>query len=535
MHGGDTASSDAAGGGRPAVLSVRGLGGTAGRWLGIFSVSLAALLVRFLVPVAVGQADNRDGPRLMCGRLLGMEPVFPHGDPRFFRYAYFQYASSAMCHHRLPYPTSELGPLLAARVLTPVFGLPGQLNLIALGVLMCVLASVGIASLATGLRMRPWAQVLLAAAVWVIIADAAFFDVFASPFEEPAALVGLLLVAAGLVYLGRDKRATTCGLVLAGTGGFLAILSKEQYLIVAAPICLALVLASLSRETSGRPWRQRFGTWQMRAAAAVAAVLALLAGTYAFVDAASSYGQRLHHLQSIDAIFMNIVNGHDHNARADLRALGLPPSWARYAGRYYWAKGSVRTDPHWHRYAAELTDTNVARFLLTHPGRMISIGQKAAIQAQRFRVGTLGTFPPSAGQPRGAYESRVVVVTWLMRQLPAHLGLYGLIPLWAAIAAIALIGLRRRHRLPWHRDGAVTVLCLIVCAMAAFIPPAFFDGISTTRHMVGMNLATVLSAALGFALAVSMIAQAVTGARHRDTGTAAASAAPVAAQPESAR
>ena len=33
------------------------------------------------------------------------------------------------------------------------------------------------------------------------------------------------------------------GLILAGSGGFLAILSKEQYLVLAIPICLALVLA----------------------------------------------------------------------------------------------------------------------------------------------------------------------------------------------------------------------------------------------------------------------------------------------------
>ena len=167
----------------------------------------------------------------MCGRPLGMEPLFPRGDPRYFRFAYFAYAPSVDCRHHLPYPTSEMGPLLVARVLTPVFGLRGQLNLIALGVLMCVLASVGIASLVVGLRVRLWAHVLLAAAIWVIMADATFFDVFASPFEEPAALVGLLLVSAGLVYLGRGKRLAIVGLFLAGSGGFLAILSKEQYLI----------------------------------------------------------------------------------------------------------------------------------------------------------------------------------------------------------------------------------------------------------------------------------------------------------------
>jgi hypothetical protein len=42
------------------------------------------------------------------------------------------------------------------------------------------------------------------------------------------------------------------------------------------------------------------------------------------------------------------------------------------------------------------------------------------------------------------------------------------------------------------------------CAIAAFIPPAYFAGISTTRHMVGMNLATVLAFVVSVALAVTI-------------------------------
>ncbi len=206
------------GGGRLArrSLGARRLRGPAGRWLSIFGVSLGLFLVRFLVPGPVGQADNRDGPRLMCGGGLGLGPVVPRGDPRFFRYAYFAYAPSPSCAHQRTYPSSEVVPLELARLLTPVLRLPGTLNLIAVGLLMCAGASIGIASLATGLRLRLWAQLLVAAALWLIMADAAFFDVYAGPFSDPAALIGLLLVAAGVVYLGRGWRETLRGLALAG-------------------------------------------------------------------------------------------------------------------------------------------------------------------------------------------------------------------------------------------------------------------------------------------------------------------------------
>jgi hypothetical protein len=137
------------------------------------------------------------------------------------------------------------------------------------------------------------------------------------------------------------------------------------------------------------------------------------------------------------------------------------------------------------------------------------------VQAQQFRVTTLGNYPPGAGHPPGAYESRVIVVTWLMHRLPPRLGLLWLVPLWLAMTAVAIAALFRRRRRPWHRDGAVVVLCMTGCAFAAFIPPAFFDGISTTRHMVGMNLATALAFTISVALAASMLYQALARARQR--------------------
>jgi len=477
-------------------------------WLSVFGVSLALFIVRFMLPAPVGQADNHDGPRLMCW--LGVGPVRTHGYPRWFSYVYFQYVPHQACAGIPRYPSSELVPLVLARLITPPLGLPGALNLIALGVLNCAIASFGIASLAAGLRMRPWAQVAVAAAAWLIMADAAFFDVYASPFSEPAALLGLLLVAAGVVYLGRGWRATVFGLAVAGFGGFLAILAKEQYLTLALPICLTLVLANATR---GRRWPHLPRTRQTGAAVAVAALLATMTAAYVVWDNASGYGTRLHHEQAVDMIFTNIVTSHG-NAQAGLRALGLPASWSKYAGHDFWDNVSVRHDPLYSRYAGKLTDLNIAQFLLTHPGSVISVGQHAAMLAQRFRVGTLGNYTPSAGHPPGATESRVVVLTWLMHFLPPGLGLWWLIPLWAAMAAAALVCLLRPRGIAWHRDAAVLVLCMTGCAIAAFIPPAYFAGISTTRHMVGTNTATALAFLASIALAVSMTYRALAGADH---------------------
>jgi hypothetical protein len=225
----------------------------------------------------------------------------------------------------------------------------------------------------------------------------------------------------------------------------------------------------------------------------------------------------------VDMLFTDIVTKRA-TAPAQLRALGLPVSWARYAGHYYWDRTSVRQSPLYPRYTDKLTDGNITHYLLTHPGSILSVGQSAAIAAPQFRVTTLGDYPVYAGHPKGAYESRVVLLTWLMHQLPPGLGLWWLVPLWLVMAAVAAVALTWGRPRPWHRDGAAMVLCMVGCAMLAFIPPAYYAGISTTRHMVGMNIATSLAFVVTAVLAVSLIQQALTRGRRTatpDAGTAA--------------
>ena len=275
-----------------------------------------------------------------------------------------------------------------------------------------------------------------------------------------------------------------------------------------------------SRDGSGHGLR-RFWSARTRAAVIAAAVLATMTAAYASWDQASNFATLLHRQQVVDVVFTDIVTAHDAHARADLAALGLPPGWARYAGTNSFSSVSVRNDPLYPRYEAELSDGTIARFLLTHPRSIVSIGQHAAVDAQQLRVTYLGDYAPSAGHPPGATESRVVVLTWLMRRLPQHLGLLWYVPLWTMMALIAIAALFIPHGGAWRRDGAVLVLCMTGCAIAAFIPVAYFDGISTTRHMAGMNMATALAVPISIALAISIVHQALTCTWQRSQPSAA--------------
>jgi len=84
----------------------------------------------------------------------------------------------------------------------------------------------------------------------------------------------------------------------------------------------------------------------------VAPALMVMTGGYFYWNYTSHYGKRLEHIQAVDIIFTDIVTT-PANAPAGLRALGLPASWAKYAGHYYWDKGSVRNNPLLPRNAEE--------------------------------------------------------------------------------------------------------------------------------------------------------------------------------------
>ena len=121
LGGAEQVASGSAGGlsARRAARSAYRLVRSSGLWLSVFAVSLGLFIVRFLVPTPVGQADNHDGPRVMCD--LGVWAV-THGSPQWFRYAYFEFGPWASgCAQAGRYPTSQLVPLELARILT---GLP---------------------------------------------------------------------------------------------------------------------------------------------------------------------------------------------------------------------------------------------------------------------------------------------------------------------------------------------------------------------------------------------------------------------------
>ena len=359
--------------------------------------------------------------------------------------------------------------------------------------------------LACGLVPALRTRLVVGGALWLVMADAAFFDTYASPYSEGATLIGLLLLAAGLIYLGRGRLSSVTGLVLAAGGGYLTIMSKEQYLPLAAPICAGLLLAAVARD--GRRGLSRLLTGRMAATVIAVGLIGATAIAYAQQDARSPYTRQLHQEQVVDVIFADIANqpGATPADVRDLRALGLPDEWSEYAGNTFWSKHSVYDSPLYPEYAARLTDTNLARYLITHPVTAIEAAQRAASAALQLRVNYLGNYAPGSSLPPGTLENRIGIVSSIVGVIPVQLGLFWLLPLWAAMLGLAVVVLRHPRKVRWHHDAAAAVICLTGCAITAFIPAAFFAGIEPTRHMLGMNMATALAFAFSATLLASLL------------------------------
>ncbi|UNO41734.1 hypothetical protein [Streptomyces sp. MST-110588] len=512
---------------RGADLSPRS---TAALGLAVFTAALALFLLRFLVPVPVGSANQGDGARATC--TLGLMPT-THGLPRFKSYVFSELRPApAHCGTRVvPYWTSQTLLFGLGRPFTRLFGLRGEINLFAVGLVACLVAAVCLAVLAAALRLAVAARVAVAAAVWLIVADAAYFDYFASPLSETAGLLGILLVCTGIPLLGRGPVAGIPGLVAVAGGGMLATGAKTQLLGLAVPVVAVLLLRTVRLpgfrtgpnaatgpsaatgpgaatgpddtagpdgspgRTASRPARLLLP--RLLGAAAALAVLVVSAHGYAAQRSDSAYLN----MNGVDTVFAGIVDG-KHDTAADLKALGLPQEWSRYAGHTYWTHGqAVSRDPKFRAYRGELGIRNIARYYFHHPGRTVEILQLRARQLLAMRPGYLGNYPPVAHRPPGAQEHRVTLASSAGLRL-RKAGLLLLVPLWALAARAGLRAVRRR-RTHLERSLGAMALFLLATAVSQYLTAALAEAMENEKHMAFASFATLLLLPVLFASALA--------------------------------
>ncbi|MEU4667221.1 hypothetical protein AB0F91_04435 [Amycolatopsis sp. NPDC023774] len=440
--------------------------------LAIFGASLALLLVRFLVPRPIGMADNGDGWRLLC-KLGGKQLDRPAEG--FVR---FNYGAGAPCTSE--YVSSQTWLDWLASKAGHLFGSSAILNLLVLGAGTCVLVAVAITAAVTGLDLDRRGKVVAAVLLTLVMGDSAFFGYFASTLSEGAAFLGMLLIAGGLVLMHRDRARRYAGAGITVLGGLIGINAKSQTLLLIPLFVLAVLLVKPQGARGGASW-----------ALPLAVLLLVGGGTFAVQSHGDPANAEYREANVSNAIFDSIVDGR-HDTNADLAALGLPQSFAKYIGTGWWTPGAAKTDPLYPRYRDEISRRNVLAYYESHPVRVAQILQQGGVNTLTARPDNLGSFDELSGQAWLSKEYRVPLFSGLA-VLAAPAGLFVLVPLWLLISWTAVRAFRRGRR-----EYGLVVLMLTFFAVGQLGLSALGEGVEGVKHQLLTLFPTVL--ALAFAI-----------------------------------
>jgi hypothetical protein len=458
------------------------LGAEARLGIGVFGTALALFVVRFLVPRPIAMSNNGDGGRVLCGAGItwkGLPEPFVH-------LAYTAAPGTPPCRPTYLLTQSWLADL--AVHLAGAAGFPRTLSLVVLGLLSSVIAAAAISAIVLGLPYRRRTRLFVAAGLLLVVADSAFFGYFAAILGEGTAFLGLLLIVGGLLLTAREGRWSYAGLAVTFAGGVLAVNAKVQTLIILPILALAILCVRPGTLRGVRRWASALlvigaiGAVTLYAQQSVEPAQAP-DGTYTEFP-----GDDSREINAFNSIFLNIVDGR-HDTQADLAALGLPPSFAQYAGNGWWHPHPATMDPQYPQYRDRISRRNVVTYFATHPGRTLEVLNRAATDQLTARPDYLGSFDESAGFPPHAQEYRVPVVSWLTG-LIAPLGLFALLPMWLFVLVRAWF--ERRKAL------GVVLAFLFAVLLTQFGTAALGDGIEGIKHqsiaLFTLLLALVLAA-----------------------------------------
>ncbi len=491
------------------------------------------MLARLFVGGAIGMADNFDGHRLMCQ--LGVaphptsagQPLWAYITPRYDSYRWYGEACSAGGTGQ-PYLSTEYFPLLLAKLLTSLYGLPGALDLRMLGVIFAAGVAFAVGWTVRELPGPTWARVLIASGIGLAAADSAIAPYFISPFSEPAVLLGMLLLIPALLRLLSRERLRVRDIVLVAAIAAWTIGAKTQMaslLLVIVPVVLlrpsmrltgrrvparaGRVLGRVPLRIPSLPHRLAANRIARRAAARAGtflrwtaartpalAVCALLVG--ATVQFQQHQPRWLNEIVRYDGVFRGIL-GHSPNVAGDLRALHLPADFAPAAGSSIVAANSASAMPGYPQFLKRGTFNDILTFYATHPLRLFGAADRGLTGVAATRPSYLGNYEAASGAPPYEKECRVCVAAAAFTLTEPFR--WVVIPgLWI-VAVLAGVRMARRRSAPARARGVGVVLASVSAAtVAQFWLVMLTEGDSDIeKHMLLVVFGTMLLGPLLFA------------------------------------
>lgn len=446
--------------------------------------------VRMLWPPAVGLADSGDGLRLMCQ--LGVAPggqgtASPGAfwEPFWPDYRYFGEACGVPGTGET-YASSELILLRAAEWLGVLFGPSGGFDLRFLALVCALLVGAGVAlwMLALPPSVSLPMRLLIACVVGLIMVDSGIARFYASPYSEPAALLGVMLLCPALLWLLRQRRYTWGALVaVAGLGAFV-MLARTQMVSVLPVLCAVLLL----RPSVPARWRGTGSWWRLRLPAlGLAGALVVLAAVHL-----ASQPKRYTEVSAYGELF-DMILPLSQDPAGDLAWFDLDPSLAQGSGTTINSPDSVVYEPSYAGFADRVTPARIGLFYLTHPSRLGRLADTGMRGMASYNTETyLASYSADSGMPAFTTDSRVPVVTWVFsiyRDVPALVMLH-----WLAVLALFLYVTFGARRTGGHRPLGLLGLVLVAMLTIQFWTALLTGGAhEISRNMVVTDLLLFLT------------------------------------------
>lgn len=462
--------------------------------------------LRMFVPSPIGMADNGDGLRLMCQ--VGVSPHVPHGTKLYDAFAILNYGAdphvAASC---VGYPSSTVYLMRFDKWVSELLGLHATLDLRVSMALYCVIVAVATVALCRLIGPGWWRQGLAAAVLLLIAGDATFADYMGSPMTETAGIIALVVLPIAAVFAARSGPVwTRCvGLVVFAVSAAILVSAKVQAITIVVPVLAFLAwLALRGRRATGRSLITR---WSARIALAGACLVA--AGTVV-VPAAETYSDNPPQFAVINPteVIFGAILDFSSDPVADLKEMGLPAEFARYAGHTWWSSDPPQNDPLFDAYKPKMTYGTIASFLLHHPDIAVEIANDGAQQFFAARPTYLGSYQPGHASPRDL-EQRISVLSNVM-QAVAWMGMYGFLLLTVATALLAArLARRRRRGSAAHSFAVVSLLCNGIC-LAQYVTATYGEAVETTKHLVFGVMAALFCGGLLICAAIASIRERTT-------------------------
>jgi len=461
-----------------------------GRWIEICLLVAAAatLIFQLCVPPIVGLADDGDFARIIGP--LGIQYPVQEYDRMFWNYITPVY-DLVRPFWKSRYVSSETTLVAVTRFVAADVLDSRHYDIRLLGGLHIAIFLWGMGLILTALRpLPPAASAILGALLVFVFTDVAYAAPFNSFYSQTAALLAFL-VAAGmaanaLTAAGSRRARFVVGYWIAAAA---LVLSKPQESVLAPALALFGVLLAAPDSRRAKA-----------AGAAAGAVLCAAAYLYFASTPAALSG-----VGRYFALFDELLPASADPAR-DLRDLGLPEDWARYANTNPYDPASVRRDPAFRkRFDATFGTGKLVAFYVARPARLAGLLRRGCRSALLMRPHTLGNFVEAPGIPPRA-RSRACA-TWSDAKEKLRKQGVWLVPLiLAGNMAGGLAGFLRGASPAWRR-GSLAVALLAAMAVVEFAVVMVAQGrVDLDRHlylfqaMLDLSFVIVLAASTSVAV-----------------------------------